>query len=342
MANDGSSGGLDPGLQSRVDSARGSNAGAGSANQLTEQAIQSMILGSVRSSLTSQPLVGPMPWWVKSNPGFLAAVQNNAADPYLGADPNDKAAWRVYMGGAHQGAAHLVGSHTDKTRPHVTHGPGGDNTLTYAQALNQPLNWSADQTADAIKKFNAAGMPVTNFNDLMAAWGSIVAKAAGMYSMSSGTKKVTPWDALDIFKDEQVKAGTFKDPYAPGGALYTGNIARVERSVADIGEGEAWSALQSKLSDMLGRDPTDQETRDFTYRMHSLAAHNPSISKTIDHYVNGQNTGSTTHTTTSGFSDGDIQEQAYQRAQSDPEYAEFQAGSTYFNAALSALGAIGG
>ena len=92
---------------------------------------------------------------------------------------------------------------------------------------------------------------------------------------------------------------------------------------------------------MLGRDPTDQEMRDFTYRMNQLAARNPSISKTITSYKNGEAVSQNTHTNP-GFTAADMAQKAYDTAQSNPDYAEYQSATTYFNAALSALGPIGG
>lgn len=122
---------------------------------------------------------------------------------------------------------------------------------------------------------------------------------------------------------------------------FTGKKTTTQRNVTDISEGEAWSTLQNNLSQLLGRDPSDQETRDFVYRMNALAASNPTISKTVTRYKNGEAVASTTHTDP-GLTSADVAQEAYQQAQNDPNYAEYQAAATYFNAAMSALGPIGG
>lgn len=122
---------------------------------------------------------------------------------------------------------------------------------------------------------------------------------------------------------------------------FTGTKKQVSRSVSDITEGQAFSSLQGTLSAMLGRDPSDDEVRDFTYRMNALAAENPSISTTIARYKNGEMVGTKTKTDP-GFTPDDMAMEAYEGAQADPEYAETQAGITYFNAAMSALGPMGG
>jgi hypothetical protein len=75
--------------------------------------------------------------------------------------------------------------------------------------------------------------------------------------------------------------------------------------------------------------------------MGQLAARNPAISKTISTYKDGRLTNSTTREVDSGFTADDMMKNAYDNAQADPEYGAFQAASTYYNAAVSALGAIG-
>jgi hypothetical protein len=136
-----------------------------------------------------------------------------------------------------------------------------------------------------------------------------------------------------MYKNEQKAAGTWVDPNR--------SETRVSRNVTEISEGEAWSAIQSNLSNLLGRDPNDQETRDFTYRMGRLAASNPSVSQTVTQYKNGEAVSSNTHTDP-GLTSADIAHEAYDQAQAEPDYAEYRASSYLFNALQSALGPIGG
>jgi hypothetical protein len=212
-----------------------------------------------------------------------------------------------------------------------------DKTLTVQQVLNLPYTWSEDEINDAMKRMRQAGIPVTSFDSgsasLMSVWQGLANRAAMTYAMSEGKKKVTPWDVLDMYKSEAKAAGNYLN-------YENGSKTTTNRSVANITEGEAWSSLQQTVSQMLGHDPSDQEVRDFAYRMNQLAAENPSISKTITKYRAGEATSSTT-STEGGFSAADVAQSAYEDAQSDPEYAEYQSATTYFNAALSALGAIG-
>lgn len=208
-----------------------------------------------------------------------------------------------------------------------------DKTITRQQAVNLPLLWEEDQVQSAMKQMREAGINVTTFDQLTQVWGSLVDRASSMYSLSKGKRKVTPWDVLELSKREAVSAGNFTN-------YESGTKTTTAKSVTEIDEGDSWQVLQSTLSQLLGRDPTDQELRDYTYRMNSLAAKNPAITETITRFKAGEAVGSD-QSTTGGFDAGDMAQEAYEDAQDDPDYGAYQAASTYFNAALGALGAIG-
>lgn len=265
---------------------------------------------------------------VLSNPDF---------DPYLGV-VSQQGDERVFMG-ARQYDMKTPTNHSPTNDEFVSGGritdvekTPGDDTLTLQQASNLPYTWDEEEVSEAMEKMKAAGMTVDSFDSLVDNWGALVYRAAMTYSLSEGKRKVSPWDVLDLYKDESKRLGT---------GPFTGDKTMVSRNVTEITEGEAWSNIQSTLSQMLGRDPSDQETRDFTYRMNKLAARNPSISKTVTSYKAGEATGSSTHTDP-GFTNADMAKEAYDTAQADPDYAEYQSATTYFNATLSALGPIGG
>lgn len=205
---------------------------------------------------------------------------------------------------------------------------------TVTRALNQPYLWDEEELDEAMKRMQDAGLDVKSFDDVNNVWQGLVERAAKTYTISEGEKKVTPWDVLDLVRREDETANGGEDP---------DNFTHVStsKSVQDISEGEAWATLQNNLSRMLGRDPSDQEVRDFTHRMNSLAARNPAISKTISTYKDGRLTNSKTTEVESGFTADDMMHDSYEATQADPEYGAFQAGATYFNAAMGALGPIG-
>lgn len=368
-------GGMDPGLsqllqgvmqtapQSGAQAPAGAFPGANTAQQPYSLAdIEQLLAGLGRSSQTTAPYVGSMPSWVPQP--VRKYVRQGVLDPYVGTGQNP-GSWRVYMGrapardvarhrptppaggGGYPGAGvasggGYPGANANSVPSTTRHKAAHDKTVTIQQAANEPYLWDSNQVASAIKKFQAAGVAgVTDFDTLTKAWGGLVQRAGSMYSLSSGKRKVTPWDVLDLYKTEQEKAGITPAPLGPGDPGFNGSVSHVTRTVSTISKGDAWTALQQTLSHMLGRDPSDQELRDFTYRMNSLASSDPSITKTIEKYKNGQ-VASTTNHTNAGFDSNDIAQQAYNKAQSDPDHAEFQAATTYYNAALSALGPIGG
>ena len=297
-----------------------------------------------REGMTGTPFSGVLPGWAKDIPRNVLGDVN--FDPYLGIVPQ-KGDERVYMGGeqtTEKVIADPLGhmGHPDSATyadipenlPAQTKTEHTDNTLTSTQVQNLPYSWTEENITDAMKRMRKAGINVTSFDQLNQVWSGLTDRASMMYSLSEGKNKVTPWDVLDMYKSEARAADNYIN-------YENGTRTSTRKSIAHITEGEAWSSLQSTLSKMLGHDPSDQEVRDFTYRMNSLAAKNPAISKTISQYKAGDVT-STSTSTEGGFTGADVAEAAYNQAQNDPGYAEFQSASTYYNAALSALGEIGG
>lgn len=344
MATDGGTGNplIDQLLAANPDLAAGLAGGtAAPTGPLGGSDLAAALLGSSmdvagRYGLTGRDFGGVLPPWAS---GIASVVKSSPDwDPYLGvvSQGGDE---RVYFG--EKDYKQVVGS----TPPNkfaseiglpsepVTATTPGDRTRTVTQAMNMPYLWDEEQIAKAMERLKDAGIQVGSFDELVSAWGSLVNRAAMTYSLSEGQQKVTPWDVLDLYKKEAQASGTYVDPNRT--ESYT------QRNVSEITEGQAWTSIQGTLSQMLGRDPSDQELRDFTYRMNHMAASNPSISKTITQYKNGEAVSSSTHTDP-GFTSSDMAQEAYDSAQNDPEYAEFRGASYLFNAAMSALGPIGG
>jgi len=339
--NDG--GGMDPGLSAALAAIMGGGAGgAMTTDQLNGLLSQTLFGVSGRKGITSQPLTGLMPKWIYSNPTLRSAVQGGVIDPYLVTDKPDT--WRVYVGSGQIKLPTPPNKFTSDMTPGVNYTlpeGGHDKTEMVAAVKNQPYTWSSDQVAEAIKKFQAAGVSnVVDFDSMTSAWGGLVERAGAMYSMSSGQTKVTPWDVLDLYKSERSKAGTLSGGGSEASASPT-KVTQTSRSVAQITHGDGWSALQNTLSHMLGRDPSDEETRDFVGRMNHLAAANPTISTSTTSGIGSAHQSTTSHTK-GGFNANDVLENAYQDAQKNQDYAEYQSATTYYNSALSALGAIGG
>lgn len=345
-------GGLDPQLAAIIgglsaspssDSSSSSSSSSGSSAQAPTPTLAQLLVQSAQETGGNLALTGNTPHLINQTFG-LAKTRDLQSGDYLvymgdgGEIHGEKQIGEVgYAGQVHAGATggHAVaepGTPTGHTVP--TSKDAGDKVLTAAQAVDMPYLWGQDKIDNAIARMNKAGLEVNTFDDMVNAWQGLVARAAKTYTISGGNKKLTPWDALDLYKSENADAIAASQPF-------TGNKTTTSRSVSELSDGQAWSVIQSTLQRMLGRDPSDEELRNFTYRMGQAAAHNPSITKTISHYKEGELTGTNSHTS-GGFTMDDAMQAAYNKAQNNPDYAEYQAATTYFNAALSALGPIGG
>jgi hypothetical protein len=106
--------------------------------------------------------------------------------------------------------------------------------------------------------------------------------------------------------------------------------------------------LDQVLSSYLGRTPGADEKANFLKLAQAQEKAHPSVSSssstTKSSNSGGYNSSSTSSTSSSGTSSGgfgaaDVQNLAIQQAQADKGYAEYQYGTTYMNAFLSALGA---
>jgi hypothetical protein len=230
----------------------------------------------------------------------------------------------------------------DPNSPDSLKAPGVPTWATLSQLLSEFDSFDRDRFLKFRNMFIAAGIVPQGADPLTVrtAFAGILGEVADM--STSGTnispmgyvKNLIRMNGLDPSEvDASENYGTEEG--------FTGTKTQTTRNITEITEGQAWSGIQGALSSMLGRDPSDQETRDFTYRMNQMAAENPSISKTVYRFRNGDQVGTTTHTDP-GFTPDDMQQDAYDTAQNDPEYAEYRGASTYFNAAMSALGPIGG
>lgn len=307
------------------------NQSTGATSSLEDILKMSMLGVSGRQGLTDQPLVGVIPQWVRTSPQMLQAVRQGFVDPYL--PTTDVSTWRVYMSRSDRRSDIPQQFGAAMEQQGVPRALAGDKSESLNAVANQPFLWSEDEIKGAIKKFHDAGHDeVTDLPSLQKAWEGLATMAAARYSLSSGKIKVTPWDMLELDKNTSTASGASGSP---------STVTQTSRSVATITHGDGWSALQNTLSKMLGRDPSDDEVRDFVGRMNFLASKNPTITRSTTSGIGTAHQNTSSHTK-SGFDSNDILENAYSDAQSNPDYAEFQSASTYYNAALSALGAIGG
>ena len=267
-------------------------------------------------------------------PVEMTGQELREGSPRRGADPTDYSTTTksggMQKGGLTPSEARAAGLDHNDTAGSTRK---ADDTLSAEQAKNLPYAWSEDEVLSAMEKFRKAGFNVTTFDQLKSVWDGLVERASMIYSTSKGQRKITPWDVLEMSRKEAKAAGTLTN-------FENGTRTITNTSVTEISEGQAWEVLRSTLQTLLGRDPSDRELRDYAYRMNSLAAKNPSVTETIQKYKKGEVV-SQASSTTGGFDAADMAHEAYEDTKDDPEYAKVQAGTTYYNALLQAIGAVG-
>lgn len=282
--------------------------------------------------------------------GFLTGVdpQERRAAAALGQSiPQDIMDDRVYMGNTetskvsspeHIGLAgptdaELAGTGTTETK---------HKTTTVQAALNQPYLWSEDKRSEVMKKMREAGYNITTFAEAFGdgvsnggLWTELVARASRAFVLSNGENLVTPWDMLAADKKENIANGTLDK---------NGNIVSTSTStsVNTLSEGQAWDVLRTTVQNMLGRDPSDQDVRDFLSMANNDAAKDPSKTVTTTHTDTESGTSNTTSHTTGGYTSADAAKAAYEQTHDSADYGAYQSATTYFNALLAGLGEVAG
>jgi hypothetical protein len=275
---------------------------------------------------------------------FLTGVdpQQRAAAAALGQTlPQTITDDRVYMGNTEKTQVSGAPEHIGLAGPTDSElaGPGNTETkhktTTVQAALNQPYLWSNDKVTETMKKMREAGINVTDFDTMMNVWQSLVTRASRTFVLSDGENLVTPWDMLSATKKENIANGTLDK---------NGNIVHTSTStsVNTLSEGQAWETLRATVQDMLGRDPSDQEVRDFLSMANSDAAKDPSKTVSTTHTDTESGQSNTTSHTTGGYTSADAARSAYDQTHDTAEYADYQAAGPLFNTLLSALGEVAG
>ena len=197
-------------------------------------------------------------------------------------------------------------------------------------------------------------------SDVRDVWAGILSDVQSAQAMGA---KVTPFQFLNSLikkngfdpKDIPGKAGW--DPTeaatAAQGDGFTPSTSTV-KSVYDLDPADAEDLLKQTLAQKLGRDPSREEVEDFVDAVKARALQDPSTVTTrsrrgdlsdqagpgtqVEVIRQGGKAYSTVTEVTVGFDEQDAMRIADRRAQNAPDYASYQAVSTYFPALLSALG----
>lgn len=224
--------------------------------------------------------------------------------------------------------------------PAPMHGGGGylvPKVKTVAELLSEFDNLSHKDYLAFKNKLIAAGYASDSYgpSDIRRVYQSLL---SDVYDMQGAGAQLTP----TAYLNNLIRMNGF-DPHKVGSGSTVGSSqpktwTNTSNSVYDLTPDNARATLRQALQAKLGRDPTEAEIRDFIDAAQTRAADNPSTSTTTYHTDASGNTTSNT-TTQAGFSDARLQEMALRRARQAPDYAKYQAASTYYPALVSALGA---
>lgn len=208
-----------------------------------------------------------------------------------------------------------------------TIGVNEEKTLSLSDAQLQWYRMSPDQQKQWAQKAYALGYitsPV-NLSAAQGVWNSMVGESANYLSVG---KKFTPWDVLD--KNAGANVSALKQR-AQGGTTQT-------NTSIDLSDRSSVEAISRQvLQQALGRDPTDSEVNTYFNTIRAQEKAHPTVTTTKN-----DGKGNTSTTSSGGFSQADAADFLQSKIQDDPEYAMYQGGTTYFNAAMQAVGAIGG
>ena len=171
--------------------------------------------------------------------------------------------------------------------------------------------------------------------DLAAAWSKATSLAAAYNQTADHTKWVSPWEAVTrlAMRDAAANGAAFDGLSDGNDPTHTvQQSSRVRKYTTQ----QLATSARDILRQELGRAPNEQELGAFTLAVNKAAEASPeTVTTTTD-------TDGLGNSTSSSSSSGGIDPQAIitDQAKRNPEYAKFQGGATYFQAAMAALDAV--
>jgi hypothetical protein len=161
-------------------------------------------------------------------------------------------------------------------------------------------------------------------------------------TMQAAGQRITPSEYLanlmsfnGIDPSKVTDAADWKPPTV--GTFKPTTHTSTSTSVYDLAPEDAKAMLESTLQQTLGRAPSEAEVSDFMNAVNTAAKANPNVTKATETTDASGNT--VEHSSsTPGFDQTAAEQMAVDRSMRMPDYASFQAVSTYFPALMSLLG----
>jgi hypothetical protein len=202
------------------------------------------------------------------------------------------------------------------------HGPA--ITRSVNDMTNDFYNWTEQQKMDFRSKLSLVDKTALTAPDsaIATAWGDYVQQSANYFAAGA---TVSPWDILS------------KDIASRGGSGLAGTKTQTTRDVNLTSAPDAQAIFHSAAQSLLGRNATPDEEAAFKKVLNEKEQANP-VTSTINTTTDASgNVINTSRTSTGGVSSAAAQLQAEQQARQNPEYASYQAATTYYNAMMQTL-----
>lgn len=204
--------------------------------------------------------------------------------------------------------------------------------MTLADARAQWYQYTQAQRLDFAREAYSLGYLTTSPTDIKGAqsvWEYAIEESANF--LSAGHQDVDPTTVLHWNIGANKQALADRADAGPGSHTTSNPVNLLDK--ANV-QAIATTALQNAL----GRNPTQAEINTFFNTIHEKQLADPGSTTTTRDAAGNV----TAQVSTAGYTSDDANQYLQSQIQNDPEFAKFQGGTTYFNAAMSALGAIGG
>jgi hypothetical protein len=198
-------------------------------------------------------------------------------------------------------------------------------TKSVVDMSNEYYNWTDKQKNDFRSKLALVNKDALIAPDstIAAAWGDYVQQSANYFSAGA---TVSPWDILS--RDISTRGQA---------ASLAGTKTQTTRDVQLTSAPDAQAIFHSAAQALLGRNASSDEETSFQKILNAKEAANPTtatVTTTTDAEGNVINT---SRQSQGGISSAAAQMIAEKQAQQNPEYAQYQASTTYYNAMMQEL-----
>jgi len=205
----------------------------------------------------------------------------------------------------------------------VTRGP--TITRSVSEFIKDYYRWPAEQQMklrNQLALLDKSALTATD-EQIVSAWASYVQQSAN--NLDAGVT-LSPWDILA--KDIAVRGKA---------ASLAGTKTQTTTDTSLTSQADAAAIFRTAAQSLLGRAPTTEEINQFRANLNAQERSNP-VTSTVTTTTNelGEVT-NTSRTSQGGVSAAAAADMAKERAKENPEYASYQAASTYHNAMIQMI-----